>query len=319
MPYVNIAGDRSPQRRDAVINNVGLRYFVGVARAGSIRRAAEQLHVAASAISRQMQLLEEDLGAQLFERHRGQKELKLTPAGEVVLEYARMIDNELEQVRASISSIDKLERGSIRIGVSESFTRHFLPELMQEFHAKFPGIRFEVSTSGGAKLIDELTKDHIDIILGYLVPETFDVQVMAQAFTRPSLLVAKSHPFASRRYVEVSECAGLELAVPDDTLTIRDSYARMFRAARVTPNVVLVTNSFELMREAAAVGLCNAIVNPYFGVTAVPRGLRYIPLRGKGVEQWPISLCVHAGRHLPVAVRHFVDHTKAAMERASRD
>ncbi len=127
-----------------MINNIALRYFVGVVRAGSIRRAADRLHIAASAISRQMQLLEDELGTQLFERHRGQKALKLTPEGEVVLEYARLMENELDQVRADIRSIHLLERGTVRLGISESFTRAFLPEFLKQFHAEYPGITFEV-------------------------------------------------------------------------------------------------------------------------------------------------------------------------------
>lgn len=91
-----------------MINSIGLRYFAGVARVGSIRRAAEELHVAASAISRQIHLLEEDLGSPLFERRRGQKVMKLTPAGEFVLAYARDVENGLDQVRADIRSIETM-------------------------------------------------------------------------------------------------------------------------------------------------------------------------------------------------------------------
>ncbi|MGJ7583498.1 LysR family transcriptional regulator, partial [Variovorax sp. RHLX14] len=71
------------------VSSNALKYFVAVAKSGSIRRAAEELHVAASAISRLIQLLEEELDAQLLERHRGRKGLKLTAEGQVVLNYAR--------------------------------------------------------------------------------------------------------------------------------------------------------------------------------------------------------------------------------------
>ncbi len=104
-------------------------------------------------------------------------------------------------------------------------------------------------------MVEELTKDHLDIALAYRIPDTFDVTVVAQNYVTPCLLVPISHPFAKRRFVDVCECADLELAVPDETLTIRESYVRMFEKARIRPKVTLVTNSFELMRTAATVGL----------------------------------------------------------------
>jgi DNA-binding transcriptional LysR family regulator len=296
-----------------VVNNIGLKYFVGVVRAGSIRRAAEHMHVAASAISRQILMLEEEFGTQFFERHRGQKTLKLTPAGEVVLEYARFIENQLDQVRADIRSIDSLQRGTVRLGVSESFTREFIPEFLKRFHAQYPGITFQVIVSNGAKLVELLAEDQIDVALAYRVPDVFDVTIVAQCLTTPSLLVSTEHPFADRRSVDISECAGLEVAFPDETMTIRESYVRMFAKARIRPKAILVTNSFELMRSAAMAGLCNSIVNKYFGSYKVPPGLRYVPIVGEGVERWSVSLCVHTGRSLPVAAKLFVEQLQAAM------
>ena len=296
-----------------MVSNIGLKYFVGVARVGSIRRAAEQLHVAASAISRQIQMLEEEFGVQFFERHRGQKSLKLTPAGDLVLQYASLIENELDQVRADIRSIDSLQRGTVRLGVSESFTREFLPSFLRRFHDQYPGITFQIFVAGGAKLIEQLALDQLDLVLGYRTPDTFDITIVAQAHVVPCLLVSINHPFASRRFVDIADCNELEIALPDESLTIRESYVRMFAKARIKPKVVLTTNSYELMRSAAVAGLCNAIVNKYFGMSKVPRGLKYVPLRGEGVEDWSLNLCVHTGRSLPVASRLFLEQVQLAM------
>lgn len=306
-------------RDSFLINSTGLRYFAGVARVGSIRRAAEDLHVAASAISRQIHLLEEDLGSPLFERHRGQKVMKLTPAGEVLLVYARSVENGLDQVRTDIRSIETMQRGTVRLGISESFTREFLPQFLRTFHTQYPGINFEVVVAGGAKLMEQLSKDELDISLSYISPDTFDVTVVEQRFIKPCLLVSGSHPFAKRAFVDISECGDEEMALPDETLTIRGSYVRMFAKAKIKPRGVMVTNSFELMRASAAAGLCVAIVNKYFGGPKPPRGLKYVPLRGKGVEKWPLNICVHTDRNLPVAVRIFLEHLQEAVRRATAD
>src|SRR5262249_53578258 len=84
-----------------------MHYFLEVARAGSFRAASEVLHVAASAINRQMTLLEKDVGAELFERGRGRKRLRLTPAGEIFLTHSRAAT---EQIERGLQEIDALKR-----------------------------------------------------------------------------------------------------------------------------------------------------------------------------------------------------------------
>lgn len=297
-----------------LVNSVGLRYFVGVARAGSIRRAADQLHVAASAISRQIQLLEDDVGAPLFKRHPGQKSMTLTAEGEILLRYARAVATGLDQVRADIQSVHTLQRGTVRLGISESFTREFLPMLLHRFHMEYPGITFEIVVAGGPKLMDALANDHLDLTLSYIAPEIFEVSIVGQAILKPCVLVSSSHPFARRSSVDIKELANQELALPDDTLTIRGSYVRMMSKAKIKPRGVVVTNSFELMRSLAATGMCIAISNPAFGGPKAPEGMRYVPLTGSSVELWPLNICVHADRPLPAAPGIFLEHLQAAIK-----
>ncbi|VTU40235.1 Cyn operon transcriptional activator [Variovorax sp. PBS-H4] len=245
--------------------------------------------------------------------------MKLTPAGEVVLAYARGVEDGLEQVRTDIRSIKTLQRGTVKLGISESFTREFLPQFLQRFHTLYPGINFEVVVAGGSKLVEQLARDELDISLSYIAPDIFDITVVEQVFIKPCLLVASNHAFAKRPFVDLSECADEEMALPDETLTIRGSYVRMFAKAKIKPRSVMVTNSFELMRASATAGLCVAIVNKYFGGPKSPRGLKYVPLRGKGVEKWPLNICVHTDRNLPAAARIFLEHLQQAVRRFAAD
>ncbi|VTU40253.1 Cyn operon transcriptional activator [Variovorax sp. PBS-H4] len=296
-----------------LVSSNALKYFVGVVKAGSMRRAAEELHVAASAISRLIHLLEEELGAELLERHRGQKGAKLTPEGEVVLKYAMALEAGLEAVRDDIQSLKAVRRGKVKLGISESFTRDFVPQFLQRFHAEYPGITFEVTVAGGNKLTEMVANQHIDVSLSYITPDTFNVSVVAQAMTTPCLLVARSHPFAQRDYVDISECAGEDIALPDASLTIRESYVRMFAKAKIRPRGLLVTNSFELMRASAGAGLAVAIVDRYFGDHQAPARMKYVPLRGQGLDRWPLNVSVHADRSLPSAAAIFVERLCAAV------
>lgn len=104
--------------------NPSLRYFTAVARHGSIREAADDLHIAQSALSRQIHKLEEELGVPLLQRHpRG---ITLTSAGEIFLRYARSSLSQVEKVRSELDALKGLRRGTIVIHAIESLVPHLL-------------------------------------------------------------------------------------------------------------------------------------------------------------------------------------------------
>ncbi|MCB1549921.1 MAG: LysR family transcriptional regulator, partial [Hyphomicrobiaceae bacterium] len=95
-----------------------LRYFAAVARAGSIRKASEELHVATSAVSRQIQKLEDELGTPLFERL--PKGLKLTRAGSLVLRHAELTLEEFDLLKGELGSLKGIKTGHVRIVALDS-------------------------------------------------------------------------------------------------------------------------------------------------------------------------------------------------------
>ena len=119
-----------------------LIYVDAVARHGSIRKAADALNVASSALNRQILDLELDFGAALFERlPRG---VRLTAAGEVFLAYARQAISELKAVESQVEQLRGLIRGQVGIAAVESVAGELLPAVITQFHAKHPNVRFNV-------------------------------------------------------------------------------------------------------------------------------------------------------------------------------
>lgn len=112
-----------------VIPGNALRYFAEVVRSGSLRAASERLFVAASAISRQITLLEDEVGVPLRERSRGRVAIKLTAAGECLMRYVTQTDHEFERVRAEIESLKGLRKGHMR-GRAASWASSAVPEHM---------------------------------------------------------------------------------------------------------------------------------------------------------------------------------------------
>ena len=119
-----------------------LRYFDHVARHGSIRKAADALSVASSAVNRQILRLEDEMGVALFER--GRSGVRPTAAGELLLRHVRETQNEYQRTRAEIASLGGTVSGDVRIISLESLLVRFLPQVVDEMSAKHPKVSFTV-------------------------------------------------------------------------------------------------------------------------------------------------------------------------------
>ncbi len=292
-----------------MISSIALRYFAEVHRSGSFRSAAEKLFVAPSALSRQVALLEEDIGAPLFERGRGRTRLKLTAAGEILVQYARNIENDQQRVRSDIESLKGLRKGEIRFGIPETFTRHFIPQFLTRFSKLYPRITFHVEVSGTPTLAQMLLRDELDVILGFNAPALADLQNIFERLLRTCIVVAADHPLADREWVRLSDCVGHNIALPDETISVKAVFDEMFAKAKLRPQPVLTSNSYELLRSVSVAGMSMAMVNEHMRYpNDNSPNYRYIPIRDPRVKPQRFALCVRRGRNLSVAVHTFIEH-----------
>lgn len=297
-----------------MLSSVGLRYFTEVARCGSFRTAAARLFVAASAISRQVILLEEELGAPLFERGRGRTPLRLTAAGELLLKYSQRTQHELDRVRSDIESLKGLRKGHIRLGIPETFTRELVPDFLARFNRRYPAITFHVEVAGSPRLVEMVSQDELDVALTFNPPPALRVRHVFERRLVTRLLVARDHPLASRASVRLSDCAEFGLALPDPSISAKQVYDDMFARARIRPRAVLVSNSYELLRAVSMAGLSIAIVNARPGEPLeTADGYRYIPFRDPRVKPQRFTLCVGDGRNPTAAAAVFVEQLQGEL------
>jgi DNA-binding transcriptional LysR family regulator len=160
------------------------KYFVAVAQHRSMRDAAEALHVAQSALSRQVVKIEQEFGVALFERHpRG---VQLTTAGEIFLRYARENLAQADDMRAEFDALKGLQRGKVRIHAIESLVHALLPRMITEFGARHPGITFDITVEGSERIIEAVREVNTDIGLTYFSQPGADIEVrMSASTTRP--------------------------------------------------------------------------------------------------------------------------------------
>jgi DNA-binding transcriptional LysR family regulator len=189
-----------------------LDYVDAVARAGSIRGAADQLHVAASAVNRRVQDLEAELGEPLFERlPRG---VRLTSAGELFVAYARRRSADLEQVRSEIEALRGMRRGHVAIAGSQAVVPSFLPRAIVAFQALHPGITFDVKVHDRDRGVQDVLDFAVDLALVYNPDSTRGLQVLAQSKQRTCAVVAPDHPLARRAGVRLKDCLQYPIVLP---------------------------------------------------------------------------------------------------------
>jgi DNA-binding transcriptional LysR family regulator len=277
-------------------------YVDSVARHGSIRKAAEALHIVSSALNRRILELEEELGTPLFERlPRG---VRPTAAGEVYLAYVRRSIRDLEHVGAQIEGLRRLLRGRVRLAVAESVTGHMLPTAIARFQALHPNVAFHVWIDGPKGLADALATDAADLILTHDALERPQISVIASVPQPLVAMVAPDHPLAGRTSMRLSECAPYPIAMPDASLAARTLIERILVRSSFKPEPVLVSNSIELTKTFARQ---NRAVCFQFRISGRddPSGMRAIPLTDPGLAEATLVLAARRNRVLPVASAAF--------------
>lgn len=242
------------QYADSVLAT-GYRYFLSVAQLGSVRAASRQLNVAASAISRQILLLEGQLGIALFERQG--RHLTLTDAGTVLLRSLKHLQIGHEEALTALTAFKDLKRGRIRIATVESISVAILPDLIAEFAESFPGIQVAVTVAGADTVID-LVRDH-DVDIGFTF-STAPLEGLSVEFERSFRLgatMAPGHPLAGRSKIALADCLAFPVAWPAQGLSLRAIIDQgLVGAGQVLP--AFECNSLRLMASLARRGACIA-------------------------------------------------------------
>jgi DNA-binding transcriptional LysR family regulator len=308
-----LASDRAqPSSRNRLRPPRLLTYVDAVARFGSIRKAADALNVASSALNRQILDLELDLDTPLFERlPRG---VRVTSAGEAYLAFARHVMSELKAVESRIEQLRGLVRGQVSVAAAESVAGELLPSAITRFQATHPYVRFHVRIGSPEELVEALVTDQVDLILTHDVPRKKDVAIVAIGRQALCAMVVPDHPLASRTELRLRDCLAFPLALADTTLAGRGLIEQVLASASFNLDPRLISNSVETMKAFAHMnrGVCFQFRSP--GKALIPPGdLVALPLVDPPLLQARLLLATRRGRVLPVAAAAFVEQMKSAL------
>jgi DNA-binding transcriptional LysR family regulator len=288
-------------------------YFDAIIRHGSIRRAAEALRIASSALNRRLLDLEQEVGTILFDRLQGG--VRLTAAGEAFAAHVRRTLSDLDRVGDQIQALQGLMRGHVAIGAAESAAVDLVPHAIAEFQREHPGVRFTVAVGSPHTMLCDLLEDRVDLILTHEEPGHHDVAVLAAAPKSFCALMRADHPLATHPRLFLRDCQDFPIVLADDTLAGRSLIEATLATSSLRLQPVLVTNMFEVMKQY--VRSSNAICFQFrVGPAADPtRGdLVANPLADPELAEARLMLAARRGRVLPPSAAAFCENLRALLK-----
>jgi LysR family transcriptional activator of glutamate synthase operon len=288
-----------------------LRYAEAVARHRHFTRAAEELHIAQSALSHQIRRLEAELGTELFERT--SRTVVPTEAGEAVAARARRILAEVEDVREQIDEIHGLVRGRVSIGALLPAGKLDVPRLLASFSEAYPGIEVALREGTAADMLGYLAEDEVDAAFS-LVFEKLPAGVESERLSEEELVAVFPPARApKRRQVTIAELADGPLITPRSGSAIRGALDDRFARAGESLRTSLESGDPFLLRCLVSVG---------FGTAVLPRSLTeregpQVEVRGlRPAARLPVALLWRQRRHHSPAARAFIDYAQGVAKPA---
>ncbi len=283
-----------------------------IIRAGSIRKAAEEMHITPSALNRRINRFEDELGYEIFERlPRG---VRLNPAGELVLHHIRAQRSDFARLQSQVADLSGVRRGHVSIACSQALLPYFLPDQIARYRAEHPGVTFSVNTRDRVEAEHDLSTFASDIALVFEPRHLVDFEVIL-AITQPiCVLMRADNPLARHDVVRLRDCLDLPYVAPSAKFGVRvllDAAAKKTTYRAIEP--VVESESFDFMRHYVLHENAIAFQFPIGLEMTGARGYVSRPLSTRDVEPGNLLLGQLRGRALPVASGRFLQQLSTAL------
>jgi DNA-binding transcriptional LysR family regulator len=290
-----------------------IRTFHEVVRSGSIRRAGDSLGVSPSSISRQVAVLERQMGTKLFERTA--TGIRLTYAGEMVAAYSRDVVANFDSLKADLDDLRGRKRREIRIAVVESIVASIAITVIASFRRTYEQIYFKLTMMPATAVIEAVRSDACDLGITMSPSADPDIRSLAKSPEPVVAVVREDDLLAGENRIGVDQICQRAVALPDQDFVVR----RMFDAAIYQRNLTvlpsLVSNSFEALRNHVRQSGEIAILPLRAATDPLSPRLCYIPIDDEALRQGEVHVIAHRGRKLPAITNTFINEMLIAIER----
>jgi len=281
-----------------------LKTFIEVAKQGSFSRAAETVLRSQPAVSTQIRQLEQEYGQKLLDR--SARRVRLTPAGELLLDYAKRLLALRGESLQSISDWDGIPTGTLSIGANEGTFLYVLPKILEKYHRKFRQVKISVYRSFTHKVSEKVEEGAIDLGVVTMPVKSPSLEAVPLFRDRILLMVGRGSPLYSRRSVSLEEFAQQPLIVPK-TGSIRKLIEKNLRPYREHLNITMELTSIMMIKRFVGAGFGVSLISARFARDDVRRGEAAL-LNIEGLDLYrELALVYRRERSLPLVASAFVD------------
>lgn len=254
-----------------------IKYFIEVAKREHVTAAAQALHVAQSAVSRQIANLETELGVDLFIREG--RTVRLTPIGKVFLKHMKRAVNVLDDARQVVDEYVDPQKGTIHIGFSASLASYILPTAIYHFREQYPEVKFELNQGSYNELVDDVIKGDFNIaILGPIPPEHEKVKSTVLFTEDIVALLPSNHPLSRRSAIELIELRDDPFVLLPKGFILRDVIEEGCLQRGFQPSVSFEGKDLEAVKGLVSAGLGVTLIPEVTIVDCLPRATVKVPV-----------------------------------------
>jgi len=258
--------------------------FIEIARERSIRQAAEKLNISSSALSRQMRLLEQDLGVRLLIRR--VTGVELTEAGRLLLQQTERWLDDQNRLRAELSGAGRNAGRVFRIGAMECFADNLVPELFAYLRRNDRIDRVEARFAGTENLLQDLQDGMLDLVIAFNVHHSQNVRVVSEKACRIGLICSPGIYAPDEPEVAISTCLDWPICLPGRQLSLHTRLYAEILKQRKRPDIRAESNSVQFIRNLAIRGECVSFLTWFDVRNEVLAGtIRFLPLTDKRLTE----------------------------------
>jgi len=233
-----------------------LRFFVVVYESGlNVTVAARRLQISQPGVSRQLKELEEELGLQLFERH-GRALVRITPAGEKIIERATRILREVKNIARAAAAVRDGSQGSLSIGTTHTQARYVLPEVIRSFRSRHANVRLHLHQGTSEQIAQMVERDQVDFAIVTGSDDLFPQLIRLPIYRWHHALIApRGHPLATAGKLTLEHLARHAVVTYAFSLSGNASLYALFETAGLSLNVSLTARDSDVLKTYVRAGL----------------------------------------------------------------
>ncbi|MCU1791973.1 HTH-type transcriptional regulator CysB [Pectobacterium polaris] len=238
-----------------------LRYIVEVVNHNlNVSSTAEGLYTSQPGISKQVRMLEDELGIQIFARS-GKHLTQVTPAGQEVIRIAREVLSKVDAIKAVAGEHTYPDKGSLYVATTHTQARYALPSVIKGFIDRYPRVSLHMHQGSPTQIAEAVAKGSADFAIATEALHLYDDLIMLPCYHWNRAVVVKpDHPLASKTDITIEELAAYPIVTYTFGFTGRSELDTAFNRAGLTPRIVFTATDADVIKTYVRLGLGVGVI-----------------------------------------------------------